>query len=75
VLDVTPTLLALMGLPIGADMDGRVMRKAFRRGFLYEHPVRYVSSYDANVHADDVPIESPMDDQILERLRALGYIE
>jgi hypothetical protein len=75
VLDVTPTLLALMGLPVGADMDGRVIKKAFRKGFLDQHPIRYISTYDINVQADDVPIESPMDDQMMERLRALGYIE
>ncbi|MBI3948842.1 MAG: alkaline phosphatase family protein [Acidobacteria bacterium] len=75
ILDVTPTLLTLMGLPVGADMDGRVMKRAFRDGFLDRHPIRYISTYDVNVRADDVPIESPMDDQILERLRALGYIE
>jgi arylsulfatase A-like enzyme len=75
VLDVTPTLLALMGLPVGADMDGRVIRKAFRPEFLKHHPIRYVPTYDTNIKADHAPIESPMDDQILERLRALGYIE
>lgn len=75
ILDITPTLLALMGLPVGADMDGRVVKKALRREFLRQHPVRYVSTYDTHVQADDVPIESPMDEHILERLRALGYIE
>lgn len=74
-LDVTPTLLELMGLPVGADMDGRVIRRALRKEFLAEHPVRYIPTYDINVQADDTPIESPMDDQIMERLRALGYIE
>jgi predicted AlkP superfamily phosphohydrolase/phosphomutase len=74
-LDVTPTLLALMGLPVGADMDGRVITRAFRKEFLDQHPIRYIPTYDVNVQGDDVPIESPMDDQILERLRALGYIE
>lgn len=75
VLDVTPTLLALMGLPVGVDMDGRVIWRALRNEFLAEHPVRYIPTYDINVQGDDTPIESPMDDQIMERLRALGYIE
>lgn len=75
VLDVTPTLLALIGLPVGADMDGRVIRRALRKEFLTEHPIRYITTYDINVQADSIPIESPMDDQIMERLRALGYIE
>ena len=28
-LDVTPTILTLLGLPVGADMDGRVLVQAF----------------------------------------------
>jgi hypothetical protein len=75
VLDVTPTVLALMGLPIGADMDGRVLKTVFRDGFLQEHPLRSIPTYDLNVQADDAPIESPMDEEIMDRLRALGYIE
>jgi predicted AlkP superfamily phosphohydrolase/phosphomutase len=75
VLDVTPTLLALMGLPVGADMDGRVLKSVFQSGFFEQHPLRYIPTYDLNVRADDAPIESPMDEEILERLRALGYIE
>ena len=30
-LDVTPTILALFGLPVGADMDGRVLVEAFSK--------------------------------------------
>ena len=28
-LDVTPTILTLFGLPVGEDMDGRVLVQAF----------------------------------------------
>jgi predicted AlkP superfamily phosphohydrolase/phosphomutase/tetratricopeptide (TPR) repeat protein len=28
-LDITPTILSLFGLPVGADMDGRVLMEAF----------------------------------------------
>lgn len=75
VLDITPTLLAAMGLPVASDMDGRALRKAFTVEFLARHPVRYVHTYEEGPRGEAVPIESPMDDEILDRLRALGYIE
>jgi hypothetical protein len=28
-LDITPTILAMLGLPVGAGMDGRVLRQIF----------------------------------------------
>lgn len=77
VLDVTPTVLALWGLPVGEDMDGRVLREAIEPGFLKAHPVRTIPSYDQVIRRDRSrePIESPVDDEIRERMRALGYID
>ncbi|HET6278093.1 MAG TPA: tetratricopeptide repeat protein, partial [Candidatus Polarisedimenticolia bacterium] len=46
VIDLTPTLLALFGLPVAEDMDGRPLLDAFRDEFLERYPVRYVPSYE-----------------------------
>jgi predicted AlkP superfamily phosphohydrolase/phosphomutase len=76
VLDVTPTILALWGLPVGKDMDGRVLEDAIEPDFLKAHPVRTIPSYEEIVkrgHSGE-PIESPVDDEIRERMKALGYI-
>ncbi|MFH1864674.1 MAG: alkaline phosphatase family protein [Candidatus Eisenbacteria bacterium] len=79
VLDITPTLLALCGLPVADDMDGRVLTEAIDGDFLRGHPVRTIETYepDAGSSGDDErePIESPIDEEVRERLRALGYIE
>lgn len=37
-LDITPTVLAAFGLPVGQDMDGRVLVEAFESGFLKRQP-------------------------------------
>jgi predicted AlkP superfamily pyrophosphatase or phosphodiesterase len=69
VLDVTPTLLAWLGLPVGDDMDGRVA------DFLEVDQVRHIPTHDTR------PVEwletapSGSDERILEDLRALGYFE
>jgi len=46
VCDVTPTILALYGLPIAEDMDGRVMLDAFEDDFLRAHPIRTIATYE-----------------------------
>lgn len=76
VLDVTPTVLALWGLPVGEDMDGRVLEDAIEPAFLKAHPVRTIPSYEEIVTRahNAEPIESPVDDEIRERMKALGYI-
>ncbi|MEX0777947.1 MAG: alkaline phosphatase family protein [Phycisphaeraceae bacterium] len=76
VLDITPTILALLGLPVGADMDGRVLRQAF------EEPPRtqQVLSWDAiGGEAGMHPPGTEQDDQAsqaaIQQLVALGYID
>ena len=46
VRDVTPTILALCGLPVGDDMDGSVIEDAFEPAFLRSHPPRRVRTYE-----------------------------
>ena len=51
VLDITPTILALLGLPVAEDMDGRPILDAFDPAFLGAHPIRYVPSYEIRTTA------------------------
>ncbi len=75
VLDVAPTVLALFGLPVGRDMDGRPLTGALDQSFLDGHPVSYVDTYEVGdrIQAGG-STESPVDDEIKELLRSLGYI-
>ena len=45
VLDVTPTLLYLMGLPLGRDMDGTLLTEALDESLTRSQPVTFISSY------------------------------
>jgi hypothetical protein len=47
VLDVAPTILYLMGLPVGRDMEGRVLTEMLDEEFTRAHPLSFISSYDA----------------------------
>jgi len=76
VFDIAPTMLALAGLPVSREMQGRVLTEALEESLLSARPVDYVDSY-AGIRGpgDAAPIESPVDDEVKERLRSLGYIE
>ncbi len=42
--DLTPTILALLGLPIPVDVDGRVLQELLPAGLLGDHPLEYSGS-------------------------------
>ncbi len=76
ILDVTPTVLALLDVPVGRDMDGRVLSGLMTSEWLDEHPVGFVESHEVEgAVTDDEPIPSPVDEQVIEQLRTLGYID
>lgn len=74
VLDITPTLLTLLGLPVAEDMDGEVIEEAFRVDWLESNPRRKIPTYETGPERPGNPIPSPFDREQLERLRSLGYI-
>jgi hypothetical protein len=46
VVDLAPTVLYYMGLPIGRDMDGFARTDMFRGAFTREHPVTYTLTHE-----------------------------
>jgi predicted AlkP superfamily phosphohydrolase/phosphomutase len=47
ILDVTPTILYLMGLPVARDMEGRVLTEILDEDFTRAHPVTFIPSYES----------------------------
>jgi len=77
VLDVTPTILALQGIPVGRDMDGAPMTSILTPERLARAPVTFVATHDdpAWLARRSSSRESNADDaERLEQLRSLGYI-
>lgn len=72
ILDVTPTLLALLDLPAGQDMPGRVLSGAFRD---LEIPARVATYETGRSGGEETAGDSKVDSQILEQLRSLGYLQ
>jgi len=46
VVDVTPTILYFLGLPIGRDMAGFVRTDLFQRSFTDQRPITFIPTYD-----------------------------
>ena len=72
VTDITPTILSIFGLPIGRDMDGRVLSEIFEEETAN---IQWVDTYDIKPRKMGKPVHSDMDEIHNDRLRALGYIK
>jgi hypothetical protein len=70
--DVAPTVLHLVGLPVSGELDGRVLEAAFDDGFRSAHPVAHVARYGRRRAG---AAASGFDREMIEELRALGYIQ
>jgi predicted AlkP superfamily phosphohydrolase/phosphomutase len=46
VVDVTPTMLYFLGLPVARDMDGFARADLFSRAFTAERPIAFIPSYN-----------------------------
>lgn len=70
--DITPTILALMDLPIGYDMDGIPLKDAFDDEYLKEYKIRYIKSYDfvKTIYSAGANDQK----ETIQKLRSLGYI-
>jgi arylsulfatase A-like enzyme len=72
VFDITPTLLALAGIPVAEDMEGRVLEDMILPGFLASHPVETTSTYETGSVRMAVR-KSGVEKDLYKKLQALGY--
>lgn len=77
ILDLYPTMLYLLGLPVPKDAAGKVLLDALDPEFVRQHPVRTIPTYEVFGPAKGLPKgrrESGMNDEELKKLEALGYL-
>ena len=73
-LDITPTALALLGLPAGADMDGRVLHELLRADPLAPIPCWELLSGDAGEHPAEQRLDPFEAHEAVKQLIDLGYL-
>jgi hypothetical protein len=67
-----PTVLTLLGFPVGRDMPGQVMRDAFRPQAGDRLKADYIDSHGPALRSGDEP---ELDEDTRKWLRSLGYIQ
>ncbi len=75
-LDICPTILTLLGLPVGKDMDGRPLLNAFER----PPAIETIESWDlvpgeAGMHPPERQIDPVEAGEAIHQLVELGYID
>lgn len=74
VTDVMPSVLYLLGVPMSRELRGLPILPLVSHGFAERYPVRDVATYGPP-RLKQAPREGrPLDKEMLDRLRSLGYV-
>jgi predicted AlkP superfamily phosphohydrolase/phosphomutase len=73
VVDVPPTVLYAIGLPAAEDFAGRARTEIFTEDFRSAHPLETIPTWGKPTAGENRA--SAVDEELVDQLRALGYIE
>lgn len=72
-IDLAPTILYALGLPIPPDMDGRVLTEAFTPDFVNQTALQYATKDAVRTDFGDTYSDEEQE-QVIQRLADLGYV-
>jgi predicted AlkP superfamily phosphohydrolase/phosphomutase len=76
IIDLAPTILHVMGLPVPKSMDGKVLSELFTPQFQEECPVTFEESRSREEPKSDKGVYNMEEEALIEeRLRGLGYLD
>ena len=77
IIDLTPTILYLLGVAIPSNLDGEVLTQIFADAYLATHPIHYGHALGSNGDgaAPSRDYSAREEEAIKARLQGLGYIE
>lgn len=75
IADVAPTVLYLLGEPLPADLEGRLVAEAIDPALLDRRPPEYDDSGPFELESASEGYQAEEEAEVAERLRGLGYIE
>jgi arylsulfatase A-like enzyme len=73
-VDIAPTVLHALGVPLSRQLAGRALVELFAVDAVRRWPVRHVDSYGPPVEPAAVRQGQPLDQEMIDRLRSLGYV-
>ena len=75
IIDLAPTILYAMGIPVPSDMDGRVLKEIFDEQYLHNHPICF-SQKSGEMDHKEKRVYSQDEQKVIEkRLKELGYLD
>lgn len=75
IVDVTPTILHIYGVPIPSDMDGRVLKEIFEADSeLCHREIKYSQTESSSNGDSDLRRIKNENEEVAKRLKALGYL-
>jgi predicted AlkP superfamily phosphohydrolase/phosphomutase len=75
VLDILPTLLYLHDLPVADELEGDVLYRMIEPSYADQHPLIAVDTYGDFQRSRRVEIDTADEDEYMDRLRSLGYVD
>jgi hypothetical protein len=73
--DVAPTLLYLADCPVPEYAVGSVMARSLSRELKRSRAVKYVEGYNYEQDQTSWEYTEDLEEQVVDRLRALGYVD
>jgi Type I phosphodiesterase / nucleotide pyrophosphatase len=73
--DVMPTVLHALGIPISRGLAGAPLTALFTREYMARYPVRQVEAYGSPSAVLAERSGKPLDQEMIDRLRSLGYVK
>ena len=73
IIDLAPTILYDLGLPVLDSMDGEVIATAFKNEYKMEQKLEMTSKDDLDLNVKKDSDDSD-DEEMRERLKGLGYV-
>jgi hypothetical protein len=74
-VDVAPTVLHALGIPVSQELAGATLSGLFNSEFVRRYPVRQVATYGPPSVQGQARSGQPLDQEMIDRLRSLGYVK
>lgn len=75
IIDLLPTVLHILGLPIPDDLDGRVLKHLYTNSFITSNREEFMNS-KKEVFPENTSLYSEDEEkEVVERLKGLGYLD
>ncbi|MCF6153680.1 MAG: hypothetical protein E3K36_00195 [Candidatus Brocadia sp.] len=73
IIDIAPTILYCLGIPVPEDMDGRVLNEVFTQEYLGNNPVTHSPAAEIKIKRGEGVFDEEESEKIRRSLRDLGY--